>query len=244
MQIPDAVALVTGANRGIGRALVEQLLAAGARRVHATARVVGSLGDVVALDPARVVAHALDVTDRRQVAAVADAARDTTLVLNNAGALAMGDLLDAPFELVVRDVDTNYFGALHVARAFAPILAANAPAHGAALVNVLTIVALASMPGLGAYTASKAAAWSMTQSLRASLAPRGVAVHGVYPGAVDTDMIRDFTMAKTSPRDVADAILAGIEAGTEDIFPDPMSRALYDGWRADHKAVEKQFATM
>ncbi|HET9275119.1 MAG TPA: SDR family NAD(P)-dependent oxidoreductase, partial [Gemmatimonadales bacterium] len=102
----------------------------------------------------------------------------------------------------------------------------------------------ASMPGLAAYTASKAAAWSFTQSLRAQLAGRGVAVHGVFPGPVDTDMARSIDLPKTSAIEVARATLAGVEAGEEDIFPDPMSRQLYAAWRADHKAVERQFAAM
>ena len=109
---------------------------------------------------------------------------------------------------------------------------------------MLTLVALASMPGLSAYNASKAAGLSLTQSFRGELAKRGVAVHGVFPGAVDTDMIRSFAMPKTPAIDVARAILDGIEAGVEDIFPDPMSQQVYSAWRQDHKAVEKQFASM
>ena len=248
MQIRDSVALVTGANRGIGRALVDALLAADARRVYAAARDVRTLASLAAANPTRVVPLAVDVTDARQVEAAAECAPDVTLLVNNAGALAMGGVLDAPLELVARDVDTNYYGVLRMARAFAPALVANAAGtpdgRGAAVVNLLTVVALASMPGLSAYNASKAAAWSITQSLRAALGPRGVEVFGVFPGAVDTDMIRDFDMPKTGAAEVARAVLAGVEAGTEDIFPDPMSRQLYAAWAQDHKAVERQFAAM
>lgn len=109
---------------------------------------------------------------------------------------------------------------------------------------MLSVVSLASMPGLAAYNASKAANWSMTQSLRASVAEKGITVHAVFPGPVDTDMAADIEFDKTSPADVAGAVLAGIEAGQEDIFPDPMSTQVYAAWRQDHKAIEKQFATM
>jgi NAD(P)-dependent dehydrogenase (short-subunit alcohol dehydrogenase family) len=244
MQISQSTALVTGANRGIGRSLVEALLDRGATRIYATARRLRTLDALVELAPDRIIPLALDVTDRRQVQAAAERARDVSLLINNAGALAMGSVVDAPFELVARDIDTNYYGPLHMIRAFAPALTEQAPQRGAAIVNVLTIVALASMPGLGAYNASKAAAWSLTQSARATLAPAGVQVIGVYPGAVDTDMIRDFEMAKTAPSVIAQATLDGIEAGAEDVFPDAMSQQLYEAWRADHKAVEHQFATM
>jgi short-subunit dehydrogenase len=128
-----------------------------------------------------------------------------------------------------------------MSRAFAPLIEGNG---GGAVVNVLTVVALASMPGLGVYNASKAAAWSMTQSLRADLAKRKVQVYAVFPGPVDTDMARGIEMAKTSPADVARAVLDGVQAGTEDIFPDPMSQQVYAAWKADHKAVERQFASM
>jgi short-subunit dehydrogenase len=111
-------------------------------------------------------------------------------------------------------------------------------------VNILTLVALASMPGLGVYNASKAAAWSLTQSFRADFARRHVKVFSVFPGAVDTDMLKGVEMPKAAPTDVASAVLKGIEADEEDIFPDPMSRQLYAHWAADHKAIERQFATM
>jgi len=241
MDIENTVALVTGANRGIGRALAEHLLERGARRVYAAARVPATLEGMVALDPTRVVPLRLDITDRQQVAAAAARAEDVTLLINNAGAITFGSILDAPQELVARDLETNYYGTLRMVRAFAPIIEANG---GGGIVNLLTLVALASMPGLGAYNASKAAAWSMTQSIRADLAKKGIVVYGVFPGAVDTEMIRAMEMPKADPRDVARAVLDGVEANAEDIFPEPMSRQVYDGWRQDHKAVERQFAAM
>jgi NAD(P)-dependent dehydrogenase (short-subunit alcohol dehydrogenase family) len=234
MQIENATALVTGANRGIGRALVQALLDAGVRRVYAAAR---DPDAIAATDP-RVVRVRLDVTDAASVAALAAAAPDVTLAISNAGTLDFGGPLEITDASIQRQFAVNFFGPLHVAQALAPALERN---HGA-LANVLTIVALASMPGLAGYNASKAALWSMTQSLRGALGGRGVAVHAVFPGPIDTDMAAEITLPKTSPADTAKAILAGIAAGNEDIFPDPMSQQVYAAWKQDHKAVEKQFA--
>ena len=182
----------------------------------------------------------LDVKSSTDVRAAAEQAKDVTLLINNAGVLAIGGLADVPADALRDNMETNFYGMLHVIRAFLPTL----EQHRGAIVNMLTLVALASMPGLSAYNASKAAGLSLTQSFRADLAKRGIAVHGVFPGAVDTDMIRAFQMPKTAPIDVARAVLAGVEAGEEDIFPDPMSQQLYAAWRQDHKAVERQFAAM
>lgn len=241
MDITNTTALVTGANRGIGRAIVKALLDAGAARVHAAARDVTSLAATVALDPGRVQPLALDVTDAAQVAALPAKAPDVRLMINNAGVLDFGSALEAPLAAVERNMAVNFYGTLNVSRAVAPVIAGHG---GGAIVNLITLVALASMPGLAVYNASKAAVWSITQSLRASLAAERIAVHGVFPGAVDTEMLAGVEMAKTSADDVAAAIIAGIAADEEDIFPDPMSRALYADWRADHKAVERQFAAM
>ena len=240
MQIKDSVVLVTGANRGIGRAFVDALLERGADRVYATARNLSSLDAVARLDGRRVRTLKLDVKSWPDVRAAAEQAKDVTLLINNAGVLAMGGLADVPPEALRDNMETNFYGMLYVIRAFLPTL----ERHRGAIVNMLTLVALASMPGLSAYNASKAAGLSLTQSFRADLAKRGIAVHGVFPGAVDTDMIRGFEMPKTAPIDVARAVLAGVEAGEEDIFPDPMSQQLYAAWRQDHKAVERQFAAM
>mgnify|MGYP000368442730 CR=1 FL=1 len=241
MEIKNTTALVTGANRGIGKAFVAALLQSGVARVYAAARRRDDLAAVVALDPKRVHALKLDVTKPDQIAAAAALAKDVKLLINNAGVLDFGSLLDVSADAVHRNVETNYYGMLHTTRAFVPVIEANG---GGAVVNVLTLVALASMPGLAAYNASKAAAWSMTQSLRADLAKRKIQVFGVFPGAVDTDMIRAVDMPKTPPLQVAQAVLEGVAAGIEDIFPDPMSQQLYAAWKADHKAVERQFASM
>jgi NAD(P)-dependent dehydrogenase (short-subunit alcohol dehydrogenase family) len=241
MELNNAIALVTGANRGIGYRLVEALLAAGAKKVYAGARTLDSLKDTIALDPNRVIGVELDVTRDADVAMLKDRAPDITLAINNAGVLDFGGPLDVPFEAIERNFAVNFYGPLRVARAVAPLIEQNG---GGAIVNLSTIVALASMPGLAGYNASKAALWSITQSLRGVLASKGVAVHGVFPGPVDTDMAAAITFPKTSPSEVANAIIDGIRAGDEDIFPDPMSAQTYGAWRQDHKAVEHQFAAV
>jgi len=240
MRIKDSVALVTGANRGIGRAYVEALLERGSKRVYAAARTRSTLDSVVALDKSRVHPITLDVTRDSDARAAAAAAKDVNLLINNAAILDAGGSADVSLDAVRANMETNFFGTLNVTRAFIPALEANR----GAVVNMLTLVALVSMPVLSAYNASKAAALSLTQSLRADLGKRGVAVHGVFPGAVDTDMIRSFEMPKTAPIDVARAVLAAVEAGEEDIFPDSMSQQVYAAWRQDPKAVERQFASM
>ena len=235
MNIQDTVTLVTGANRGLGRALVAQLLARGARKVYAATR------DGEPVDPdKRVVAIRLDITDPTQARAAAQTAPDVRLLINNAGVLAsMNVLVSEPADLH-RDVDVNYYGLLHMARAFAPQLIAS---KHAAIVNVLSVAAMASMPALGGYSASKAAAWSLTQALRGELRGKGVAVHAAFPGPIDTDMIRGFDLPKTSAADVAKAILDGVVAGTEDIAPDAMSSDVLATFQRDPRAIERRFAS-
>lgn len=241
MHIKDAVALVTGANRGIGLELVRALIDAGVGKVYAGARKLDSLDAVQSIDRKRVIPVLVDVTNDQMVQNLAKTASDVTILMNNAGVLDFGSIVDAPLDAVRRNFETNFYGKLKMARAFAPVIENNG---GGAIVNILTLVALASMPGLAVYNASKAAAWSMTQSLRASLAGRKVAVLGVFPGAVDTDMLKGVEMPKTPPRDIAAAVVKGLIEDQEDVFPDPMSSSLYEAWKKDHKAVEHQFATM
>jgi NAD(P)-dependent dehydrogenase (short-subunit alcohol dehydrogenase family) len=244
MKLDNAVALVTGANRGIGLALVDALSRRGVAKIYAAARNVTTIkgnGHGASADTrAHIIPLQLDVTSPQQAAAAAKQATDVTLLINNAGIADFGSVLDIPEETLRRDLETNYFGTLGLVRAFASVIERNG---GGAIANVLSIVSLVTIPRLGAYTASKAAAWSMTQSIRADLAARGISVHGVFPGPVDTDMAREFTMDKASPASVAEAILEGIATGDEDIFPDAMSLETYGNWRQDHKAVERAFAS-
>jgi NAD(P)-dependent dehydrogenase (short-subunit alcohol dehydrogenase family) len=239
MKIKNSIVLVSGTNRGIGKALVGALLAGGAQRVYAGMRDLAKSEGLFA--DARVVPLQLDITEESSLQKAAAQARDVTLLINNAGVLDFGSVLEAPKAAFERNFGTNFYGLWNAARVFAPVLEGNG---GGGMVNLLTIVALASMPGLGVYNASKAAAWSLTQSLRVGLAPRGIHVHGVFPGAIDTDMIASVDLPKTSPDAVAKAIVDGIDRDIEDIFPDPMSTSLYEVWRTDHKKLERQLATM
>jgi NAD(P)-dependent dehydrogenase (short-subunit alcohol dehydrogenase family) len=234
MDIQDTVALVTGANRGLGRALVEALLERGARKVYAASR-----DGRAASDDGRVVAVRLDVADPAQVRAAATAAGDVRLLINNAGTLASMSVLTAEPQQVRRDLEVNFLAVLEMARAFLPHLTRGGPA---AIANVLSVASLASMPSIGGYSASKAAAWSLTQALRAELRPLHVAVHAAFPGPIDTDMIRSFEMPKTGAPVVARAIVEGIAAGIEDIAPDPMSVEVLATFLSDPRAVAQKFA--
>lgn len=232
MQIRNSIALVTGANRGIGAALVEALLAGGAAKVYAAAR-----QPVSHADP-RVVPLVLDVADADAIARLANKVDDISLLINNAGVLEGGDVFAAGAEALERQIAVNALAPLRLAAALAPALRRS---HGA-IANMLSVVALAPMPGLASYSASKALAASLTGSLRASLAVDGVSVHAVFPGPVDTDMAAEITLPKTSPADVARNVLAGIEAGDAEIFPDAFARQIAAGWYADPRAVAAQFA--
>lgn len=239
MQVRDSVALVTGANRGIGAAFVAELVRRGAQRVYATARRPKTLDPVVAQARERVVPLPLDITDADQIAAAVSAAADVDLLINNAGVLAFGGPLDGDLQMVERDWAVNYYGTLKVTRGFVPVIEANG---GGAIVNVLTIVGLVPQVGVANYSASKSAAHSMTQALRAQVADRGITVHGAYPAGVDTDMLAGVDVPKADPADVVRAVLDGLEAGEEDILPDPISSRAYQTWLSNPKALQRQFA--
>ena len=238
-RIGGAVALVTGANRGIGRALTEALLARGVRKVYATARNPEALRD---LRDERLVPLRLDVTDADQIRAAGTAASDVELVFNNAGvALATGIAGSTALGQARREMQVNYFGPLELLQCLAPTLARNG---GGAVINIGSAAGLTSLPFLPTYSASKAALHSLTQAARVLLGAQGTAVFGVYAGPVDTDMVRELAFPKASPRDVAFAILDGIEAGQEDIFPDPFAKDFGRLFESSPKASERQIAAM
>lgn len=238
MELTDHVALVTGANRGLGTRFVQELLGAGARRVYATARDAASIPAEVAHDP-RVQVLQLDVTDQASVDAAALAAPDVTVLVNNAGVLSFGGVLDVDLASAERDVSINYFGALRVSRAFVPALERNAPA---AVVNVLTLVALAPVGPMAGYSASKAAAHSMTQALRAELRGRGIEVLGSYPGGIDTDMLAGVEAEKAPPEVVAARTIAALRAGDSVVFPDDASAAAGAIYHTDPLQLERVLA--
>jgi NAD(P)-dependent dehydrogenase (short-subunit alcohol dehydrogenase family) len=242
MSIQATVAFVTGANRGIGQAYVEALVKAGATRIYAAARTVETLKDTIAIAPDRIIPIALDVTKPDQIQAVAAMAQDVNLLINNAGVLGAGGLFTAnSVETAQWEMTTNYFGTLYMIRAFAPILQRNG---GGTVVNLLSIASVVNVPVFSSYSASKAALYSLTQGMRAELAPQGTQVVGVFPGPVDTAMAEGVPLDKIAPIEVAKATLQAIEQGIEEVYPDPVSQNVFANLQTPLKAVEKQFAGM
>jgi NAD(P)-dependent dehydrogenase (short-subunit alcohol dehydrogenase family) len=231
MKIADMTILVTGANRGLGKALVEEALRRGAKRVYAGARQPFTHAD------RRVTPLILDVTDAAQIRAAVGKIDALDILINNAGISLQNDLSDRA--ALERVLTVNLFGTYDVTQAIVPVLAR----PRSAIVNVLSLAALAAVPFDSLYSISKAAAFSLSQSLRALLAGQGVSVHIVLPGPIDTDMARNLDIPKASAESTARAILDGVEKGDEEIFPDPMSEAIAEGWRSSAvKALQRQFA--
>ena len=242
MDLKDKIVVVTGANGGIGGALVNALIDKGVAKVYAAARNTAAVADLVQQHAGRVVAVSLDITDASSVAAAAEQCRDLDLLINNAGVNRCESFMGATgMESARVEIEVNYFGTLAMCRAFAPLLAARGCG---AIVNTCSIIGLVNLPLNGTYCASKAAGHSLLQGLRAELAARNIHVVGVYPGPVDTDMTAGQEMPKATPGEVADAIVRGLENGDEDIFPDPMSQGVHARLQNDYKHVEKEFAAM
>ncbi|MFS8115353.1 SDR family NAD(P)-dependent oxidoreductase [Rhizobium jaguaris] len=231
MNIENKTVLITGANRGIGRALVDEMLRRGAKRIYA-----GTRGDQHH-DDERVIFIRLDVTNEDDIRQATEKIEGLDILINNAGIFAPDDFSD--IEVINRHLAVNCFGMLRVTQAFLPKLVRSK----GVIVNNLSLSALVSVASTPAYSISKAAAHNAAQALRALLAARGVKVHTCFTGPVDTDMTRGFDVPKSEVGLVAAGILDGMERGEEDIFPDPFSEQIADGWRAGVvKALEQQFA--
>ncbi len=231
MNIANKTILITGANRGIGRALVDEALRRGAKRVYAGTRSALQHSDK------RVTPLTLDVTNASQIQRAAAEVDTLDVLINNAGLALYDDLSDS--EAIEQELAVNLLGPFKLTRAFLPLLRRSK----GAIVNNLSLASLAPLPIIPAYSISKAAAFNMTQSLRALLAGQGVAVHAVFLGPIDTDMTRGFEIRKASPESAALGIFDGLEKGEEDIFPDPASQSIAEGWRTGvAKALERQYA--
>ena len=241
-KISGNVAFITGANRGIGRAITEALLQRGASKVYAAARRPEEIADLTERFGDRIEAIELNVTNGDQVQAATERAGDVALLINNAGVAVGGGLTDdTVLQSARQEMEVNYFAPLQLLQGFAPILAGNG---GGAIVNISSIAGLSSFPFFPTYSASKAAVHSLTQAARALLATQKTAVHGVYPGPVDTDMAKEIEMDKATPSEVANAILDGVEAGTTDIFPDAFAVTFGHQFQASPKTSEEQLAAM
>jgi NAD(P)-dependent dehydrogenase (short-subunit alcohol dehydrogenase family) len=231
MNIEKKTVLITGASRGIGRALVNEALRRGAKRVYAGTR------SALQNTHDRVTPLMLDVTSVSEIQRAVEEIDTLDVLINNAGIALYDDL--SGLDAIEQHLAVNLFGTFHVTRAALPLLQRSK----GAIVNNLSLMALAPLPVVPAYAISKAAAFNMTQSLRALLAGQGVTVHGVFLGPVDTDMTRGFEIPKASPESVAVGIFDGLENGEEDIFPDPASQSVAEGWRTGlAKAFERQYA--
>jgi NAD(P)-dependent dehydrogenase (short-subunit alcohol dehydrogenase family) len=234
MDLSTSVPAVTGASRGLGRSLVDALLERGAPKVYALAR-----NPSTVRRDARVIPVRFDLLDAAGIHAAALQAPDATLLINNASVAAFAPPLDADPADVRSEMDVNYHGTFDTIRAFVPVLERNGGGH---IANVLSLLSLASTPPMSGYSASKAAAHSLTQALRPVLAAKGIVVHGVYPAGIDTDMLAGVDAAKTAPADVAAGILDGLALDQEDIFPDPNAQAMSETWWSDPKAFERAFS--
>src|SRR6202166_3467959 len=231
MTIANKAVLVTAANRGIGKALVEEALRRGAKPVYA-----GTRHPFSHLDE-RVTPLTLDVTSVSQIQRAVDAIDTLDVLMNNAGVAIYDDLSN--LDVIEQHLAVNFFGLLKVTQAFLPLLRRSK----GAIVNNSSLAALAALPMIPSYSVSKAAAFNLTQSLRALLAGQGVTVHAVVLGPVDTDMNRGLEIPKASPESAARGIFDGLERGEADIFPDPASQSIAEGWRTGAvKALDRQFA--
>ena len=233
MTLNGSVALVTGGNRGLGDKFVRALLEAGASKVYAAAR------DPRAVTAAGAVPIALDITDHASVVAAAEQAQDVTLLVNNAGSSSGAGILDGDLADFRLEYETHVLGTLDVTRAFAPVLARNG---GGAVLNVLSVLSWVSLPDAAAYSAAKAAEWSVTNALRGALAGQGTQVTALHVGYMDTDMVAALDVPKSDPADIARIALEGVEKGLLEVVADDLSRQVQSGLSASAEALYAQLA--
>ncbi|MBD2459426.1 SDR family NAD(P)-dependent oxidoreductase [Oscillatoria sp. FACHB-1407] len=236
------IALVTGANGGIGQYYIQGLQAAGVSRIYAGARNPDSLQAIAATDPNRIIPIALDITDDASVQAAAETYRDVDLLINNAGVGFNQRLIPGiSFDKIRSEIEVNYLGTVRMCLAFAPVLKANG---GGAIVNMLTILAKVNFPLNASYSASKAAALLATQGIRAELASQGTLVVGVMPGTVNTGMSKDFPPPKVDPEEVVRVALQAVVDGVEDVYPGEQAQEMQAQLLQDPKALEKAMAAI
>ncbi|WP_445637449.1 Short-chain dehydrogenase [Nostoc sp. DSM 114161] len=241
MEVSGAIALVTGANGGLGKYFVEGLKAQGAAKIYAGARKVEALSELVATDPQRIIPIQLEITDKESVRQAALKCQDVNLLINNAGVGLNKGLIAAPDLSSARaEMEVNYFGTLIMCRAFAPILKQNG---GGAIANMVSMVARVNLPFNGSYGASKAAVLSMTQAIRAELAAQKTLVVAVLPGAIDIGMGKSFPDPKVPPEEVVRDTLQAVIDGVEEVYPGEQAKQLNQQLMQDPKAVEKMIAT-
>ena len=238
MKLENKTIFVSGANRGIGKSIVEALLKQPVVKIYAAAR---KIEDLPAFGDTRVVPVRLDITNLDLVKSAADQAQDVDVLINNAGVATFTSVVSGNPDMLKHDMNVNYFGTLSMIRAFVPVLEKRG---NGAIANVISIVGLASVFTAGGYSASKAALFSATQAIRAELKAKNISVHAIFPGPIDTDMAHNLDMPKTSPKVAAENIVNGIIAGQEDIFPDTMSSQMGELWAKDPKGLERQLASM
>lgn len=238
MNLDNKVVFVTGANRGIGRAIVETLLKYDVKKIYAASRKVSDLPNFE--DP-RVVPIQLDITDATQIQQAVIQAKDTQVLINNAGVLAIASVVDGPIDQIKHDMDVNYYGTLSVTRSFVPFIQQNG---GGSIAAISSIVGLSSLSKIGGYSASKAALFSAIQSMRAELKPKNIDVYGIFPGPIDTDMAKSMNMKNgSSVSETADNIVKEIIAGEHYIFPDEASKQWGALWMKNPKELERQFSS-
>lgn len=236
--LKDKVILITGANRGIGKSLVKSSLEKGAKKVYATSRDLSKMPD---FGDERVIILELDITNNTQILKIAEQTKDVEVLINNAGILSQGNILEGEISAVENDMNVNYYGTINMMRAFAPILVKNVPTK---IVNIVSIAAYSPLPSIAGYAASKSALYSATLSVRIEVEKKGITVHAVNPGAIDTDMNKGSDWIMPAPDGIAKIILDKVEAGELDIVPDEMGLGMFNAWKEEPSKLAEMFSNM